>query len=247
MGEACRALDFPIVSGSVSLYNESKATGGGSAILPTPAIGGVGLLDDWEKSATIAFKAEGEAIVVLGGNSLTDLDADESLGEFGSALGQSLWLKEVAGLELGNPPAVDLAKERRNGEFVRKLIVEGQVTAVHDVSDGGVAVALAEMALAGGIGADVSTAGITTLDAFAEDQGRYIVTFPWSDRESWATFEAEAKAAGVVASWIGGTAGSIINWVDSEDTPVASISLADLRAAHEGFFPKLMGADAALA
>jgi len=247
MSEACRALDFPIVSGNVSLYNESKATGGGSAILPTPAIGAVGVLEDWEKSATIAFKAEGHSIIVLGGTPLELLDQDEKLGEFGSAIGQSLWLSEIACIKGGPSPAVDLEKERRNGEFVRGLILDGRVTAIHDVSDGGVAVALAEMALAGGIGAEVHTMGRTTLDAFAEDQGRYIVTCPWSDRESWASFDAKAKAAGVIASWIGGTAGSSISWTDGEDVPVADISLADLRAAHEGFFPKLMGADAALA
>src|SRR5690606_17219486 len=91
MAEACRALDFPIVSGNVSLYNESKATGGGSAILPTPAIGGVGWLDDWEKSATIGFKAEGEAICVVGNRA-------------GSGhLGQSLWLRDVQGRTDGPP------------------------------------------------------------------------------------------------------------------------------------------------
>jgi len=242
MGDACRALDFPIVSGNVSLYNESKATGGGSAILPTPAIGGVGLLDDWSKSATIGFKAEGHAIVVLGGNSLEALDADESLGEFGSALGQSLWLREIRGRSEGLPPTVDLEAERRNGEFVRKLIAEGKVTAVHDVSDGGIAVALAEMALAGGIGCGVLTCGKTVLDAFAEDQGRYIVTCPWDDRDSWSKFESEAKAAGLNASWIGYTEpGGNISWTDGEDVPVASIPLTNLRAAHEGFFPALMG------
>jgi len=243
MADACRALDFPIVSGNVSLYNESKATGGGSAILPTPAIGGVGLLKDWRKNANIAFKAEGHAIVVLGGNSLEALDAYESLGELGSELGQSLWLREVRGQKDGAPPSVDLQKERKNGEFVRNLILNGRVTAVHDVSDGGVAVALAEMALAGGIGAEVVSMGNTVLDAFAEDQGRYIVTFPWSDRDSWSAFEAEAKLAGVVASWIGGTGGSSISWTDGEDTPVGSVTLQDLRSAHEGFFPRLMGGE----
>ena len=108
MGEACRALDFPIVSGNVSLYNESKATGGGSAILPTPAIGGVGLLEDWEKSATIAFKAEGEAIVLIG----------ETNGEH---LGQSLWLREIHGRSDGPPPPVDLRRGTSAGEFVRRL------------------------------------------------------------------------------------------------------------------------------
>ena len=102
MGEACRALDFPIVSGNVSLYNESKATGGGSAILPTPAIGGVGLLDDWEKSATIAFKAEGETICLIGGR------RNDGSGHFG----QSLWLREVANRKDGPPPPVDLDHER---------------------------------------------------------------------------------------------------------------------------------------
>src|SRR5690606_33488689 len=103
MGDACRALDFPIVSGNVSLYNESKATGGGSAILPTPAIGGVGLLADCEKMATIGFKAEGAAIFVIGRND--------------GHLGQSLWLRELHGREEGPPPPVDLAAERAHAEF----------------------------------------------------------------------------------------------------------------------------------
>src|SRR5205807_617566 len=104
MAEACRALDFPIVSGNVSLYNESKATGGGSAILPTPAIGGVGLLQDWEKSATIGFKGAGEAIFIVGG----------TRGDYG----QSLWLREIHGCQEGTPPPVDLYEELENGGFV---------------------------------------------------------------------------------------------------------------------------------
>ena len=236
MGDACRALDYPIVSGNVSLYNESKATGGGSAILPTPAIGGVGVLEDVSKMATIGFKAENHAIVVIGGNLLSALDQDDSLGELGCAIGQSLWLREIVGREDGSPPTVDLEKERRNGEFVRNLILDSRVTAVHDVSDGGLAVALVEMALASNIGAIVHTMGQLTLDAFAEDQGRYILTVPWYDRESWKAFEAEAKAANVVVSWIGGTGGNSINWTDGEDTPVANVPLTDLRAAHESFF-----------
>jgi phosphoribosylformylglycinamidine synthase subunit PurL len=240
MADACRALDFPIVSGNVSLYNESKATGGGSAILPTPAIGGVGLLQDWRKAVGIGFKAEGHAIVVLGGNSLKAMDDDEQLGEFGSAIGQSIWLREVHGTEAGTPPNVDLEAERRNGEFVRHLIHEKRVTAVHDVSDGGVAVALTEMALTAGIGIDVASTGKPILDAFAEDQGRYIITMAWDDRESWAKFETEAQLAGINASWIGFTGGDSLCWRDSEDTPILNIPLADLRAAHEGFFPALM-------
>src|SRR6476469_8030378 len=113
MGDDCRALDFPIVSGNVSLYNESKATGGGSAILPTPAIGGVGLLDDWQSSATIAFKREGEALLLLG----------HSTGH----VGQSLWLEVCHGRREGPPPPVDLGVERRLGELVRQLIAAGLI------------------------------------------------------------------------------------------------------------------------
>src|SRR3546814_8280871 len=93
MAEACRALDFPIVSGNVSLYNETNGVG----ILPTPAIGGVGLLKDYDKMATIGFKAEDEAIYVIG----------EGKGH----LRQSIWLREVAGREDGPPPPVHLAAE----------------------------------------------------------------------------------------------------------------------------------------
>ncbi len=119
IGEACRALDFPVVSGNVSLYNETN----GRAILPTPTIGGVGLLDDFTKSMTLAFKDEGEAILLI--------------GETRGWLGRSVYLRDICGREEGAPPPVDLAAERRHGDFVRGLIRDGVVTAVHDVSDGG--------------------------------------------------------------------------------------------------------------
>ena len=129
---ACKALEFPVVSGNVSLYNETN----GRAILPTPTIGGVGLLDDFAKSASIAFKAADEMIVLL--------------GETNGWLGQSIYLREICGREEGAPPPVDLMAERRSGDFVRGLIDEKVVTAVHDISDGGLLVAVAEMALASG-------------------------------------------------------------------------------------------------
>src|SRR6201990_151492 len=115
IAEACRTLDFPVVSGNVSLYNETN----GRAILPTPSIGGVGVLDDFSKSASLAFKAEGEEILLI--------------GETRGWLGQSLYLREICEREEGAPPPVDLAAERRNGDFVRELIADGLVTAVHDV------------------------------------------------------------------------------------------------------------------
>jgi phosphoribosylformylglycinamidine synthase subunit PurL len=164
IGEACRALDFPVVSGNVSLYNETS----GEAILPTPTIGGIGLIPDLARTATLAFKADGDVILLIGGH--------------GRHLGQSLYLREIHGREEGPPPPVDLARERRHGEFVRNLIRAGQVTAVHDISDGGLAAALCEMALAGGLGAEIEPAGPAAPEPhvalFAEDQARYVVTCP---------------------------------------------------------------------
>ncbi|NML93613.1 phosphoribosylformylglycinamidine synthase subunit PurL [Novosphingobium olei] len=204
MGDACRALDYPIVSGNVSLYNESKATGGGSAILPTPAIGGVGLMLDHEVMTTVAFKNEGDAIWLLGGE--------------GTHLGQSLWLREIAGREAGDAPKVDLAAERRNGEQVREWIADGKLTAVHDISDGGLLVALAEMALSGNKGCTLDIA-LDTAKAFGEDQSRYIVTTA-----------AETVLDG--ATRIGAVGGS----------QVAGVSVAALREANEAFFREWMEA-----
>jgi phosphoribosylformylglycinamidine synthase len=228
MGDACRALDFPIVSGNVSLYNESKATGGGSAILPTPAIGGVGLLDDWEKNATIGFKGTGDVIVLIGMR--------------GGHLGQSLWLREVQGRKDGSPPPVDLDSERRTGEFVREQVRSGALTAVHDVADGGLAVAFAEMALAGNIGALIQPAGPgpTARQFFAEDQGLYVATV---DDAHLLDVLTGADAAEVQIEPIGRTAGTRLIFELSDAD--FCVPLADLRAAHEGFFPQLMGAGSA--
>ena len=157
------------MSGNVSLYNETN----GRAILPTPTIGGVGLLEDFTKSATIAFKAADEAILLV--------------GETKGWLGQSLYLREICEREEGAPPPVDLAAERRNGDFVRALIAEGTATAVHDVSDGGLLVALAEMAMASGIGAELDAAPLAAHAFwFGEDQARYVVTVRAAEADrSW--------------------------------------------------------------
>jgi phosphoribosylformylglycinamidine synthase len=234
MAEACRALDFPIVSGNVSLYNESKATGGGSAILPTPAIGGVGLLTDWTKSATIAFKAADEWVFIVGNGG-------------NCHLGQSLWLRELHGREEGPPPPVDLAAEKAAGTFIREAIAAGLVTAVHDAADGGLLVAAAEMALAGDIGIKIEGEyfeGDAAARLFGEDQGRYLVTTTNPD----ALAEA-ADAASVEINYFGRTGGDSI---EDEDSPGdrktnLRVRLADLRRTHEGFFPALMGGEPAVA
>ncbi len=223
MGDACRALDYPIVSGNVSLYNESKATGGGSAILPTPAIGGVGLMDNHEKMATIGFKADGEAIIQLGGQSN------------GGELGQSIWLREVLGLEDGSPPRVNLEEERVTGEFVRSLIHEGVASAVHDVSDGGIAVALAEMALAGRIGCTVQMYGSETSDYFGEDQGRYLITAR-IDEQSYSDLAVRAQRNGIRINWIGETGGANVVLLGEQEQVLGNTPLAALREASDSFF-----------
>ena len=186
MAAACRALDFPVVSGNVSLYNETEGTG----ILPTPAIGGVGVLDNAAQTAGIALPA-GAALVVI--------------GKEGGWLGQSLWLREIVGREEGPPPPVDLLAERLAGEFVRGQITAGRVRACHDVSDGGLLVAVTEMVLASGVGARLLARPDETVPHaywFGEDQGRYVLAVADPD----ATIKA-AKAAHVPARLIGHAGG----------------------------------------
>ena len=212
MAQACRALDYPVVSGNVSLYNESKALGGGAAIMPTPSIGGVGLIADWSKSATLAFKAADEAIWLVGGAP--------------GHLGQSQWLRACRAQEAGPPPPVDLAAERLAGDWVRARILDGTLSAVHDLSDGGLAIALAEMAMASGIGARITTPAGTHRAAFlfGEDQARYIVTS-----------SADLSGCPVPIQRLGSTQASAALDIDDQ-----SIPLAQLKAAHEAFLPHLM-------
>ncbi len=233
MGDACRALDYPIVSGNVSLYNESKATGGGSAILPTPAIGGVGLLEDWGKSATIAFKTEGNLLLLLSdGQLLPGLACSGHLG-------QSLWLREVASREAGAPPAVDLEHERRIAEFVRSIIADGLAAAVHDVSDGGALVAATEMALAGNLGLEIRCDYIDCPDLlFGEDQGRYFV-----ETSNFEEVMKRANAIGLSADCFGKIGGnSIVEEWRVDGVSRLNVPLTALREASDSFFRDWMEA-----
>ena len=219
IGEAARALDFPVVSGNVSLYNETM----GSGIPPTPAIGGVGLVEDVAKTASLAFKAAEEDIWLVGGAP--------------NWLGQSAWLMTIAGREEGAPPPVDLLAERRNGDFVASLIRGERVSAVHDLSDGGLAVALAEMAMAGGIGASVEAQSQEPhiqehAFFFGEDQGRYVLTAP--PAESGAIAD-EAKRRGVPLLRIGVTGSQALKL-----GAAASLALAALSEAYESWLPATM-------
>ncbi|MGF7162705.1 phosphoribosylformylglycinamidine synthase [Rhodoligotrophos appendicifer] len=214
IGDACRALDFPVVSGNVSLYNETN----GRAILPTPAIGGIGLVDDLAQTATIAFKAEGEDILLIGGH--------------GTHLGQSMYLREILGREEGSPPHVDLAVERRHGIFVRSLIRQGKVTACHDISDGGLAAAVAEMVMASGLGAVINLEGEAHVALFAEDQSRYIVTCRSEDLQALLV---SAHDADVPIVHLGAVAGRELA-IDGS----VRLSVDELRVVHEGWFPRYM-------
>ncbi len=213
MREACLALDYPVVSGNVSLYNETN----GAGILPTPVIGGVGLLADVGKSVSLGLTRAGESLVVIG----------QTKGH----LGASLYLREIGGSEAGAPPPVDLAAELRNGDFVRAEIEAGRVSACHDISDGGLLVAVAEMAMAGTVGATVT--GIRDhAAAFGEDQARYILAVA-----DWPDLLARAKAAGVPATLLGTTGGDALT-VEGH----GAISTAELRLTHEAWLPNYMAA-----
>jgi phosphoribosylformylglycinamidine synthase len=217
IGEACRALDFPVVSGNVSLYNETR----GQGILPTPSIGGVGVVDDVAKIATPAFKGDGQVILLI--------------GKTQGWLGQSIYLSELCGREEGSPPPVDLVEERRNGEFVGAAIRAGRVTAVHDLAEGGLGVALAEMAIDGRVGARIDRLPDSAPAhgvLFGEGQGRYLLTASKGAAEALST---EAEAAGVPILQLGETGGDALILPE-----MAAISISELVRVHEDWLPNYM-------
>ncbi len=216
MAEACKALDYPVVSGNVSLYNETN----GSGIQPTPSIGGVGVLKDVNLAVGNSFKAAGEAIIVIG----------KTQGHLGS----SLYLRELLNREDGTPPAVDLATERKHGDFVRGLIALKHVSACHDISDGGLAVAVAEMTLKHSIGATLNAAPADVPSHafwYGEDQARYVVSVPAAQADAVLK---EAAAVGVPAQKIGQTGG------DALVLGAERVNIAELRQLNEGVLPKYM-------
>jgi phosphoribosylformylglycinamidine synthase len=217
MAEACKALSFPVVSGNVSLYNETQ----GRAILPTPVIGAVGLIKDISRTVGIAAPA-GASLLLIGATQ--------------GHLGQSLYLREIQGREEGAPPPVDLAVEKKNGDLVRSLIESGKAVACHDLSDGGLMMALVDMALAGntGIALNAELAGKTAAHAFwfGEDQGRYLL----ASRDKSAVLQA-ARSAGVPIAELGNIAGTSLTVPG-----LVSISVGELRRANEAWLPGYMEA-----
>ncbi|WP_308909611.1 phosphoribosylformylglycinamidine synthase subunit PurL [Pseudokordiimonas caeni] len=217
MAEACVALDYPIVSGNVSLYNETN----GKGILPTPAIGGVGILKQSKHMATVPFKGDGQVIMLF--------------GETKNELGASLYQREILKKDEGLPPVVDLAVERRNGDFVRALIENGQLTTVHDLSDGGLIAALADMAISGKTGATITLDDSLPLHVhlFSESQSRYLIAAEPDEAE---TIRQEARDAGLAVAVLGTTGGDSI----TVNGGALDLPLAALTAAHEGWFPAFM-------
>jgi phosphoribosylformylglycinamidine synthase len=212
MRAAALALDYPVVSGNVSLYNETN----GQAIPPTPVIGGVGLIADAADAVDLALKRDGDALILI--------------GKTHGYLGASLYLREIEGREAGPPPPVDLAAERRHGDFVRAEIAARRIAACHDLADGGLLVAMAEMAMAGDRGVALARPSVLLQRSryfFGEDQARYLVETADPD----AVLSA-ARAAGVPASIVG-----IVGGVALTLPGAGAISVAALQAMNEAWLP----------
>lgn len=221
MRDACLALEYPVISGNVSLYNETSIGDNASAVQPTPAIGGVGILKDIAQRTGNKFIAEGHDIILIGTTE--------------GHLGSSLYLREILGSEEGAPPSVDLKTERINGDFVRDLIVSGKTTACHDVSDGGLLIALAEMCFGRNIGASVKfTDALSAHDfAFGEDQARYIITI---DTKYTQDVLKAATTKNVPTIVLGQTKGDALV-VDG----ILDEKVTRLKEINEAWMPKYMG------
>ncbi len=218
MAEACRVLGYPVVSGNVSLYNETHGVG----VQPTPAVGGVGLLKDGSKRVGNAFTEVGQHILLIG----------ETTGH----LGASLYLRDIAGREEGSPPAVDLELEKRHGRFVQQAILDGLVAACHDLSDGGLLVALAEMCLPKQIGAQVRFTTELPLHAYAfgEDQARYLLAVSASQKDALLV---RLNQQGIPFTDLGQTVPDHLIVEDVMRAPVAH-----LRDVNETWLPGFMAA-----
>ena len=214
ISEACKILEFPIVSGNVSLYNETN----GQAILPTPAIGGVGLIDKLDRHVSCAFANEGDEIFLV--------------GTFGTSIAQSLYQWKVLGHEKGPPPPVDLYEELFNGNLIQNLTSSNKITACHDLSDGGLAIALAEMAIKGNMGCKVTVPDPVHISLFGEDQSRYLIT---TSPENVNEIRDSASMTSIELTNIGQTIGSDLVINDNISIPVE-----ELTTAYESWLPNYM-------
>ncbi len=236
MAEACRALDFPVVSGNVSLYNETDGVG----IPPTPVVGGIGLIEDLDKVAMLRGARAGDVLVSVGGTE--------------AGLGASLYARvilELDGRDAGPAPLIDLDKEKAVAGFVRTAIRAGEVAAAHDISEGGALCAVAELALASNVGASIDDALRDEQEMFSEVQAAYILAVA---PEKLSALEARAKAAGIAFGKLGALGGDSLivkssEWPDGghqkRERTLVFMPLATLRAAHEGWLPTYMKGETA--
>jgi len=219
IGDACRALGVPIVSGNVSFYNE---TAGEGAIPPTPTIGMVGLLEDVSRAVPAAFRAAGDAVLLLG----------ETLPE----LGASEYLAVRHGLERGAPPALDLAAEKRLQELLVDAASRGLLRSAHDCSEGGAAIALAECGIRAGLGVEAALPelrGRPELALFSESASRAIISCTLG---AAAELLALARTHGVPAARIGSTGGDRIHV-----EPGVDVSLAEAHDVWARTLPEALG------
>ena len=220
MGKACEVLDTPVVSGNVSLYNETD----GMAIQPCPVIGMIGIIDDWQNAVGAGLTETGNALFVIGQTAETR----------DGWLGCSVYAREISGREGGAPPSVVPELEGRHGTLVRRAIADGLIDAAHDISDGGLLVALAEMVMTGQCGAKIALPDSDTLHgwAFGEDQARYILAV----RDA-AAFRTLCEGAGIDAVQIGET----ISETQLTAGSLPPISKEEMVRWHTGPIPDLMG------
>lgn len=215
MAKACAELEYPVISGNVSLYNETN----GESIYPTPTIGGVGKIDRWQDALSLGFREERQSVILLGRTS--------------GHLGQSLYLKHVHGLEAGPPPPVNPVEEKKLGDFVQLLARQNLVSSCHDISDGGLLVGLAEMVIARGIGIGIESNNDDAGFWFGEDQARYLIAT--SDPN---TVLEEAASDNIDAVIIGQTGGKNLSFKGN-----FSINAEELIKLHEMWFPHYFGDD----
>ncbi|MCL2324660.1 MAG: AIR synthase related protein, partial [Actinomycetia bacterium] len=219
LAQACRAFGVPVVSGNVSFYNESF----GAPIYPTPTVGVVGILDDVTKHMTQDFKNPGDVIILI--------------GETRDELGGSAWLKERAGLTAGEIPALDLALEAAVQAITRELIAQGLINSAHDVSEGGLAVALAESCLTGGLGARVAfDDGLApAASLFSETQSRVLISTAPEHVDEVLDYLVAAELPFSVLGEVRPAADGI------RILDAAELDFEDARAAWMDALPRLMG------
>lgn len=221
LADACEAFNTPVISGNVSFYNETPER----AIFPTPTVGMVGLLPDADKRVTQGFKNEGDCIYLI--------------GNWKPSLGGSEYLATEQGQEIGTPPSLDMEAEIKVQSFARKLIERGLIHSAHDVSDGGLAVTLAECSITGGFGAEVTLASAKAIELFGESTGTILVS---ADCDFSDAIEQLSQVDGTSVALLGHVGGEAlkIKAFALEET-VLSLAINELRDAYEGAIPRAMG------